>query len=53
MSSTCERGRWSSASTARIYINDGLLTLIDQELTTQQKVAVNAGLALWEDFFAE
>ena len=52
MAGTCERGRWSSAQTARIYINDGLLTLLNLGLTKEQQSAVSRGLALWHSFVA-
>jgi len=50
MTGTCERGRWSSARTARIYINDGLLELLDIELSKAQRSRIDRGVALWKDF---
>ena len=47
MTQTCERGRWSNAKTARIYINDGLLVLLDVQLTGPQRELVREGNALW------
>ena len=36
MSATVVRGRWSSAKTARIYIEDGLASLAQVRLTSSQ-----------------
>ena len=50
MEATCERGRWQSSRTARIYVNDGLLELLDLNLNPKQQRAVARGLKLWELF---
>ena len=47
MAATCERGRWSNAKTARIYINDGLLVLLDIKLSKAQRELIREGNALW------
>ena len=47
MAGTCERGRWSSSRTARIYINDGLLVLLDLEFNSSQRRAIQEGLSHW------
>ena len=50
MESTCERGRWQSARSARIYVNDGLLELLELELSPRQRVLVDGGIAAWRRF---
>ena len=49
MTSTCERGRWSSEKTARIYINEGLLVLLDLKVSPSQRVCLDEGISKWRE----
>ena len=47
MSLVCERGRWSSAKTARIYVQEAEAMLAEMTLTRAQQNKIDAGVALF------